>query len=49
MTKITTAEGETLVSIQKFNEPKPKSTVKLFSVDEVEALVKALHEEAKVI
>ena len=49
LTKITTAEGETLVSIQKFNEPKPKSTVKLFSVDEVEALVKALHEEAKVI
>lgn len=49
LTKIAAAGGDTMVSIQKFDEPKSKSAVKLFSVDEVEALVKALHEEAKVI
>ena len=31
------------------DEPKPKSAVKLYTVDQVEDLVKALHEEAKVI
>jgi electron transfer flavoprotein beta subunit len=49
LNKVAAAGGETMVSIQKFDEPKPKSAVKLFSVDEVEALVNALHEEAKVI
>ncbi|MFN7240251.1 MAG: electron transfer flavoprotein subunit beta/FixA family protein [Chitinophagales bacterium] len=49
LTKLAAVGGDTFVSINKFDEPKPKSAVKLFSVDEVEALVKALHDEAKVI
>jgi len=49
LTKIPAQAGETMVSVQRFEEPKPKSAVKLFSVDDVEGLVKALHEEAKVI
>lgn len=49
LTKISANVGEQMVSIVKFDEPKPKSAVKLFSVDDVDGLVKALHEEAKVI
>jgi electron transfer flavoprotein beta subunit len=49
LTKLPASGGEAMVSIQKFDEPKPKSAVKLFTVDEVDALVKALNEEAKVI
>ena len=49
LTKLAATGGDPLVSILKFDEPKPKSAVKLFAVDDVEGLVKALHEEAKVI
>lgn len=49
LAKIPAQTGEVMVSVQRFEEPKPKSAVKLFSVDDVEGLVKALHEEAKVI
>jgi electron transfer flavoprotein beta subunit len=49
LAKIASAGGDPLVTIVKFDEPKSKSAVKLFSIDEVEALVKALNEEAKVI
>jgi len=49
LTKITANVGDKMVSIVKFDEPKPKSAVKLFSPDDVEGLVRALHEEAKVI
>lgn len=49
LTKISAQAGETFVSVKQFEEPKPKSAVKLFAPDDVEGLVKALHEEAKVI
>lgn len=49
LTKIPSQTGSTMVSVVKFDEPKPKSAVKLFAVDDVEGLVKALHEEAKAI
>jgi hypothetical protein len=37
-----------MVSLVKFDEPKPKQAVKLYTVDQVDALVQALHTEAKV-
>lgn len=49
LTKLTANVGTKLVSVARFEEPKPKQSVKLFSVDDVEGLVKALQEEAKVI
>jgi electron transfer flavoprotein beta subunit len=49
LTKITATTGDAMVSVVKFDEPKSKSAVKLFTIDQVENLVKALHEEAKVI
>lgn len=49
LTKVPATLGETLVSVVRFEEPKPKSAVKLFAPDDVEGLVRALHEEAKVI
>jgi electron transfer flavoprotein beta subunit len=33
----------------KFEKPAPKSAVKLFSADDLDSLVSALHNEAKVI
>ena len=33
----------------KFEKPAPKSAVKLFAVDDLDGLVNALHNEAKVI
>lgn len=38
-----------LVSVVKYELPAPKQAVKLFKVEEVEKLVEALHNEAKVI
>jgi electron transfer flavoprotein beta subunit len=49
LTKIAAQTGETMVSVVRFEEPKPKSAVKLYTVDQIDELVKALHEEAKVI
>ena len=49
LTKLSASGGDAFVRISKFEEPKPKQAVKLFSVDDVDGLVKALHEEAKVI
>lgn len=49
LAKIPAQAGPAMVSVVKFDEPKAKSAVKLFAVDDVEGLVKALHEEAKVI
>lgn len=49
LTKLVAEASVDMVSVVRFEEPKPKSTVKLFTVDQVEDLVKALHEEAKVI
>jgi electron transfer flavoprotein beta subunit len=33
----------------KFEKPAPKSAVKLFSADDLDGLINALHNEAKVI
>lgn len=49
LTKLVAEASVDMVSVVRFEEPKPKSAVKLFTVDQVEDLVKALHEEAKVI
>jgi electron transfer flavoprotein beta subunit len=49
LTKISASTGSTMVSLVKFDEPKPKQAVKLYTVDQVDALVQALHTEAKVI
>jgi electron transfer flavoprotein beta subunit len=49
LTKLTAEAKVDMVTVVRFEEPKPKSAVKLFTVDQVEDLVKALHEEAKVI
>lgn len=49
LTKLTAEPSVDMVTVVRFEEPKPKSAVKLFTVDQVDELVKALHEEAKVI
>lgn len=49
LTKISASTGSAMVSLVKFDEPKPKQAVKLYTVDQVDALVQALHTEAKVI
>lgn len=41
--------ADELVSVVKYELPAPKQAVKLFKVEEVEKLVEALHNEAKVI
>ena len=43
------AAADTLTSIESFELPAPKAGVKLVSSDNVEELVKLLHEEAKAI
>jgi electron transfer flavoprotein beta subunit len=43
------AAADTLTSIESFELPAPKAGVKLVSADNVEELVKLLHEEAKAI
>ena len=40
---------EELVSVVKYELPAPKQAVKLFNIEEVDKLVEALHNEAKVI
>jgi electron transfer flavoprotein beta subunit len=47
--KIAATTGEKLVEVTQFDEPKVKSSVKLFQIDQIDDLVKALQEEAKVI
>jgi electron transfer flavoprotein beta subunit len=49
LAKISATAGSPMVSVVKFEEPKPKSSVKLFTVDQIDELVNALHTEAKVI
>lgn len=49
LAKLPASQGPSLVTVAKFEEPKPKSAVKLFTVDQVTELVHALHTEAKVI
>lgn len=49
LTKLTAESSPEMVSVVAFEEPKPKSAVKLYTVDQIDELVKALHEEAKVI
>jgi electron transfer flavoprotein beta subunit len=43
------AAAESLTSIESFELPAPKAGVKLVSQDNVEELVRLLHEEAKAI
>jgi electron transfer flavoprotein beta subunit len=38
-----------LVSVVKYELPAPKQSVRLFKAEEVDKLVEALHNEAKVI
>lgn len=47
--KLVATSGEAMVQIVAFEEPKPKSAVKLISPDNVQELVDLLHNEAKVI
>lgn len=46
---IEATSSEELVSVLKFEQPQPKQSVKLFKPEEVNQLVEALHQEAKVI
>jgi len=43
------ASVDTLTVVQNFEPPKERGNVKLISPDNVEELVRLLHEEAKVI
>lgn len=47
--KLTATVGDAMVKVVAFEEPKPKSAVKIISADNVQELVDLLHNEAKVI
>jgi electron transfer flavoprotein beta subunit len=49
LTVVEPAAADTLTGIASFELPAPKAGVKMISADNVEELVKLLHEEAKVI
>ncbi|MGB0427467.1 MAG: electron transfer flavoprotein subunit beta/FixA family protein, partial [Flavobacteriales bacterium] len=47
--EVVDAQGEPSVSVEQFESPSAKAACKLFDVNQIDDLVKSLHEEAKVI